>query len=100
MGFFARVFVPIAIVAIALYAYIEEHNRLTKMRIEVPQLEKKLHLVEEENTRLQFEIEKFQNPLHLMELSRGPQYSHLKNPYQNDIITIRVGPKKPEGAAP
>jgi len=94
MRFFAKIFIPIAIVAIALYAYIEEHNRLTKMRIEVPELAKKLRLLEEENTRLQFESEKFQNPLHLMELARGPHFSHLRHPYQNDIITIPVKPQK------
>lgn len=73
----------------ALFAYIERHNELTELRIRVPLLSKKLKDIQAENTRLHFEIEKFENPLNLMELSRKPQYAHLKHPYVNDIIHIQ-----------
>ena len=53
-------------------------------------LAKKAKSLREENLRLRFEIEKFENPINLMELSRKPQYSHLKHPYLTDIITIKV----------
>ena len=90
MRFFSQLFIGIAIVAFSLYAYIEKHNQLTALRIEVPILTKKLKSVEEENTRLQYEIEKFENPLNLMQLARKPQFGHLKHPYTNDIIQLKA----------
>jgi hypothetical protein len=98
MRFFSYLFTVILIIALALYAYIEKRNRLTSLRIEVPILAKKLKTIEDENTRLTFEIEKFENPLHLMELLKLPQYSHLKHPYTNEIVTIEdrhEAPKTP-----
>ena len=83
-----RLVLCVAIAGIALYAYIEENNHLTELRIKVPLLSKKLKELQEENTRLQFEIEKFENPLNLMELARKPQYGHLKHPYVTDIIRV------------
>ena len=81
-----------AILGGALYAYIEKINRLTELRIKVPKLSKQLKNVQEENIRLHFEIEKFENPLNLMELARKPQYGHLKHPYLTDIIIYKPKP--------
>lgn len=75
---------------IALYCYIDSRNTLTAARMTVPTLTKKLRSIQDENTRLQFEIEKFENPLNLMELARKPQFSHLKQPLTTDIITVRL----------
>jgi hypothetical protein len=90
MRYFSYIFTVILIIACAIFAYIEKRNRLTSLRIEVPILAKKLKTLSDENTRLSFEIEKFENPLHLMELLRSPQFSHLKHPYTNEIITIQI----------
>jgi len=90
MRFFSYLFTVVLIIAVAVFAYIEKRNRLTSLRIEVPILAKKFKTLEDENNRLSFEIEKFENPLHLMELMRSPQYSHLKHPYTNEIITVEM----------
>jgi len=90
MLFFVRLLLCVFIFGSALYAYINCHNRLTELRIRTPILAKKAKSLREENLRLRFEIEKFENPINLMELSRKPQYSHLKHPYLTDIITIKV----------
>jgi hypothetical protein len=95
MLFLIRLILCVAIVGVALYAYVEENNRLTELRIKVPLLTKKLKDLQEENTRLQFEIEKFENPLNLMELARKPQYGHLKHPYTSDIIRIPAQTSSP-----
>jgi uncharacterized coiled-coil protein SlyX len=90
MWFFGRFLFCVGVVTLFLFAYVEQHNRLTRLRIEVPLQEKKLKELQDENTRLQFEIEKFENPLNLMELAKKPQFSHLKHPYVTDIITVEI----------
>lgn len=90
MAFLVRLFVCIAICGISLYAYVNKHNALTMVRMRVPIVAKELALVEEENVRLQFAIEKFENPLHLMELARKPEFAHLKHPYVQDILSVDI----------
>lgn len=87
-----RLFLAVLIVGTALYSYVHKHNRLTEMRIRLPLLARELQAVEEENVRLTFSIEQFENPLHLMEIARKPQYAHLKHPLMTDIITIELQP--------
>ena len=61
----------------------------------VPELAKELHRLEEENQRLQCEIEKFENPLHLMTLARKAEFAHLKHPTLLDIITVTPCTEEP-----
>ncbi len=95
-GIFIRVFLCILTLGSVLYAYINKQNHITELRLQIPVAAKELQVVQQENTRLKFEIDQFENPVHLMELSRLPQYSHLKYPLVNEIITIPV----PGGDAP
>lgn len=88
MGFLVRLFCCIFILGISLYAYVSKHNVLTQRRMLVPILAKECQAIDEENVRLQFAIEKFENPLHLMELARKPEFSHLKHPLITEIITV------------
>lgn len=80
----------VGIAAFFLYAYIHKHNQLTSIQMKVPLLQKQLKLIEDEIALLQFEKEKFENPVHLMELARQPQFGHLKHPLMTDIIEITV----------
>ncbi len=90
MLFLVRLILCVLIFGVSLYSYINRHNNLTQFRIQVPLLTKKLKSIEDENTRLMFEIEKFENPLNLMELARKPQYGYLKHPYVSDIIHVQL----------
>ena len=90
MAFVARFFLSVLIVGGALYAYVHKHNRLIEMRICLPLLARELQAIEEENVRLKFAVEKFENPLHLMEIARKPQYAHLKHPLITDIIITQL----------
>lgn len=83
-----RLFCCIFVFGVTLFAYVSKHNELTEARMKLPILAKKLQAIEEENVRLSFQIEKFENPVHLMELARKPEYSHLKHPSITDIICI------------
>ena len=61
---------------------------LTERRMRVPILSKEFQAIDEENVRLRFAIEKFENPLHLMELARKPEFSHLKHPLVTEIVIV------------
>ena len=83
-----RVLICIGIAGLTLYAYIYKQNELTGLRLMVPAISKELKAVQEENIRLRYEIDRFESPIHLMELSRKPEFSHLKYPYNNEIIVL------------
>lgn len=74
---------------ITLFFYIDENNRLTELRRLIPELEKEVKTLEEDNVRLSYEIEQFENPSHLMELAKKPEYSYLKFPYIDSIIILQ-----------
>lgn len=93
---FIRLFLCVVLIGTLLYAYIDKQNRITELRLLIPAVSTQLQAVEQENTRLQFEIDRFEDPVHLMELARLPQFSHLKHPIVNEIITIHV-PRSKEG---
>lgn len=74
-----------------LFGYIEKQNDLTELRLAIPALAKEVKSLQEENIRLTYEIEHFESPIHLMELMRKPEFSHLKYPYLNDEIFLPQG---------
>jgi hypothetical protein len=58
------------------------------LRLAIPQIQRELKAIANENERMQYEIDQFESPLHLMELVRKPEFSHLKSPYLRDIIIV------------
>jgi hypothetical protein len=87
---FIRVLICIVMLGVFLYAYIAKQNTITELRLQIPIAAKELESAIQENTRLQFEIDRFENPQHLMELSTQPQFSHLKHPLLDEILVIEV----------
>lgn len=90
LGIFIRVFLCILTLGVFLYAFINRQNHITELRLQIPVAARELQVIEQENTRLQFELDQFENPVHLMELARRPEFRHLKHPLVNEIITIYV----------
>ena len=74
---------------ISLFFYINENNKLTELRRLIPEIEKEVKALEEDNVRLTYKIEQFENPSHLMELARKPEYSYLKYPYVDSVIILQ-----------
>lgn len=85
-----RFFLCIFIAGIALFAYIDKQNDLTELRLALPALAKNVKSIQEENTRLKYEIESFESPIHLMEMMRKPEFGHLKYPYIKDEIFLEI----------
>lgn len=83
-----RLFFCIAVGFLTLYFYIDKQNELTELRLAIPALAKEVKKVHEENIRLHYEIERFESPVHLMELMRKPEFGHLKFPYLNEEIFL------------
>jgi len=72
----------------AVFGHIDRSNELTEIRREIPLLEKEVKQIQLENIRLQYEVDRFESPIHLMELSRKPEFGHLKYPLAKDVIVV------------
>ncbi len=81
----------ICVGGIFLYSYVDKQNAVTRRRLEIPVLAKEIKDLKEENTRLQYEIDLFESPEHLIELARHSEFAHLKAPMLKEIITLQEG---------
>ena len=91
LGRFLRLIACIIAVGACLFIYIDTLNDVTEMRLALPDLAKEVRDIQEENHRLHYEIDNFESPLHLMELARKPEFSHLKHPYTNAVLNLPEG---------
>lgn len=76
---------------LCLYSYLDMQNAVTKLRIEVPKIARSVKAAQEENVRLKYSIEAFENPQHLMQLAKASEFSHLKFPLVKEIVTVKSG---------
>lgn len=94
MSLLIRLALCILTVAFSIYLYIDRVNEVTEIRLAIPQVQKQLQEIVEKNNRLQYEIDQFESPLHLMEIARKPEWGHLKMPYLPDVIQVeKPGPE-------
>lgn len=87
--FVAKCFLSLVIISFFAYKYIDRQNSVTAKRREIPELQKKLKTLEEENNRLQYEIDKLENPANLMRFSRMKEFQHLQYPRESEVITLK-----------
>lgn len=93
--FLIKLLACVSCVAFAVYMYINSSNSVMELRLAIPQMQKEVRALHAENERLQYEIDQFESPLHLMELSRKPEFSHMKSSFLQDVIQIPTAEKKP-----
>lgn len=91
VGVVVRIFICIFFAGLALSLNIDDLNEVTELRRQIPTLEKQLRRVNEENARLQYEIDRFESPVHLMALMRQPEFRYLRHPELKDIIQLQHG---------
>ena len=89
--FLIKIFICIFLFSIFLYKNISKSNALTEYKLTLPKLQKEIYQIKEDNKNLKYIIDQFENPVHLMELVRRPEYSHLKHPLVKDICKIKEG---------
>lgn len=88
MGLLIRLLICISFAGLMLYKYIDKLNDLTELRLSIPILARELKEIHEQNLELQYTIDSFESPLHLMELASKPEFGHLKYPTLNDVILL------------
>ena len=71
-----------------LYCHLNQQNGLTQLKMDCSLREAELDQIQEENRRLAYDIEQFESPNHLFELARRPEFSHLKHPALQEIMTV------------
>lgn len=74
----------------SLYCYLGQQNELTKLKIVLPQVAYEVQILEEENTRLRYEVEKFESPTHLMDLAKRCEFSHLRHPTLDEVYVMHT----------
>lgn len=87
-GLLFRLGICLGVFGLCLYSYLETQNELTHLKISLPEMEKEVKLIQEENRRLAYEIDQLENPARLIELAHRPEFSHLKHPLLKEILTV------------
>jgi hypothetical protein len=88
VGLLIRLFICIFCTGLVLYKYIDKINELTELKLSIPALAKEVREIKEKNSELQYEIEQFESPIHLMEMARKPEFGHLKHPPFDRVIFV------------
>ena len=70
------------------YEHIHELNKLTAMRIQIPQIQQEIAYVNEEIDRLNFEFRSVENPVHLLSLAKNAEFSELRYPLQEEVVVL------------
>ena len=83
-----RLGVCVTVFGCCLFSYLERQNELTQLKIQLPELEKRLGQIQEEARRLRYEVDQFENPSALIEWVRRPEFGHLKHPLLREILTV------------
>ncbi len=78
----------LGVFAFCLYSYLNMQNEVTQLKVRLPEVGKEISLIQEENRRLSYQIEQFEDPAHLIELAHHPEYAHLKHPLIKEVVTV------------
>lgn len=90
-GLFIRLGICLLVFGVCLYSYIDKQNELTSLKIKIPELAKEIDTLNQQIKRFQYEVDQFENPAHLMELAKHPEFSHLKHPLLDEVLTVQEG---------
>lgn len=88
MGLFIRLLICIFAAGLTLYKYIDKVNELTELRLSIPLLTKEVKEIQEKNLELQYLIDQFESPQHLLELAQKPELGHLRHPMLAEIVFL------------
>ena len=91
---YIRIAFCIFVAGLTLYLYINTLNELTALRLEIPSLDKLVKSIGDKNMQIEYEIERFESPIHLMELLKKPEFSHLHYPYVKDVVILESNDAK------
>lgn len=87
-----RLLICIGALGVCLYGYIDKQNEVTWRRLEIPLVAKENKEIMHANTCLQYEIDLFESPEHLMELASRAEFAYLKQPLLKEILVLQEAP--------
>ena len=90
-GIIPKIFVCLSVFSLCLFSYLEKQNELTQLKLYAPKVVKEIKSLQEENARLQYEVEQFESPDNLIRLARDTRFSHLKHPLNRDVLMMQEG---------
>jgi len=86
-----RVSICLFFFGFSFYSYLDKQNNCTELRMRLPKVVKEIERIREENNSFQYQIECFENPEHLLSISGRSEFSHLKYPFTQDVLTVQEG---------
>ena len=90
-GVLLRIFACLAFFSFSVYSYLDKQNTCTELKMRLPKLTKEIEAINEVNANLQYQIECFENPQHLLSMAGRPEYQHLKFPFTEEVLTVKEG---------
>lgn len=93
-AFLVRCLICIFVFGTFLFLYVDKKIEFMGLQLHIPLVIKELRSIEEENNRLQYEIDRFENPSHLMDIALKPEFSHLHHPLLRDVWICPAGEKQ------
>ena len=88
---FLRLMVCLFFFSFSIYSYLDKQNSCTELKIRLPKVTKEIEAIQEGNAHLQYQIECFENPQHLLTIASQPEYAHLKFPLMEEVLTVKEG---------
>ncbi len=88
---FSRLSALLLLCGFLLYSYVDKNNRITQLKIAIPNIAKQVQNLKEKNMQLQYEIDQFESPQNLISLARQKEFSHLKFPSLTDVLMVSEG---------
>ena len=86
----AQIFFFMFVVSGYVYAYLYKENMITSMRIAIAKEKDEIYQLKEDNLRLSYQVDLFENPKFLFSLAKRPEYSHLEMPFSSDILVLET----------
>jgi len=86
-----KVFICFGVGSLCLFSYLERQNELTHLKLYAPKILKGIKALEEENTRLAYEIDQFESPENMMALARDIRFCHLRHPLRKEVVMMQEG---------
>jgi hypothetical protein len=88
---FTRFMVCLFFLSFSIYSYLDKHNSCTALRMSLPKITKEIEAIREGNANLQYQIECFENPQHLLDIASRKEFAHLKFPFTQEVLTVNEG---------
>ncbi|MEL7431803.1 MAG: hypothetical protein AAGI90_04640 [Chlamydiota bacterium] len=83
--------VVIVILGLCLVFYVDQQNKLAYLRMQIPKEKEEIQELLEEISALQYGIDQFESPAHLMDIAQNPEFRHLEHPTMRDILSMGEG---------